>query len=590
MRKKFGSLLFALPFFGVGVWAAWSIGSNVVDAWRLQDWTPVEATLIRAGYETHSGDDSNTYRAYATYRYFYDGRQYENDRVAIAGGSDNIGDFQQDTGRRLQVAMSRGDKVTAYVNPENPAEALLDRSMRWGLLGFKSIFMFVFGGIGLGLLIYLFRAAEEKDASAETYKDRPWLLNDDWQSEILRSNSKSTMAFAWGLAALWNLISAPLPFLIHSEFFEKGNKVALIGLLFPIVGLGLLVWALRQTLEWRRFGAAPLTMDPFPGSIGGHVGGTIDLNLPYSQDMKFALTLTHVHSYISGSGKHRSRRENAKWQDVLVAHSAHGGRGTRLSFRFDVPSGLTESDAIQGSDDYYLWRLSLQADLPGVDINRDYEIPVYATAAQSVHLAEYSMQQARAEQTRLDEAAIRQLVNLTFDQGGRRLYYPMGRSLMAGLSGVLFGGIFSGAGWFLAFSAGHGFMGSVFGFVGSVILLSGLYFTFNSLEVRQSGDRIESVRRLVGIPVRRRSMRRSDFRKFFRRVSMQTQSGGKHVLHYSIAAVDRNGNRIPLGDGFRGERQVENACRIIGREFGLVEQEADDLPALDPGIDPLGSD
>ena len=26
-----------------------------------------------------------------------------------------------------------------------------------------------------------------------------------------------------------------------------------------------------------RFGPAPVTLDPFPGSIGGHVGGTIDL-------------------------------------------------------------------------------------------------------------------------------------------------------------------------------------------------------------------------------------------------------------------------------------------------------------------------
>jgi hypothetical protein len=32
----------------------------------------------------------------------------------------------------------------------------------------------------------------------------------------------------------------------------KGNRLALIGLIFPFVGVGLLVWAVRATLRWRK--------------------------------------------------------------------------------------------------------------------------------------------------------------------------------------------------------------------------------------------------------------------------------------------------------------------------------------------------
>ena len=343
MKGRVFLTLFGLPFFGVGVWMLWSIGSGFTDAWHMQSWQPTQARLIRAGYDTHSGDDSNTYEAYAVYAYRIGGQEFTNDRVAIGGGADNIGDYQQDMGRKLSAAFSRSEAIAIYVDPDDPREAIIDRDLRWGLVGFKAIFLFVFGGVGLGLIIFAFRAPKQKDTSDPAYSDNPWLLNDEWQMPTVKSNSKKTMYFTWGFAAIWNLISAPLPFLMFNEVVEKENHAALLGLLFPLVGVGLIVWAVRCTLEWRRFGPAPVTLDPFPGAIGGHVGGTIDVNLPYDSSANILLTLTNLHSYVSGSGKNRSRREKAKWQDKQLAHTESGGNGTRLSFRFDVPEGLTES-------------------------------------------------------------------------------------------------------------------------------------------------------------------------------------------------------------------------------------------------------
>ncbi len=383
MKGKIFLFLFALPFFGVGVWMGYSAGSNMADAWQMKQWVAVQGTLHRAGYETHSGDDSYTYEAYADYTYEYGGQQYSNDRVAIAGGADNIGDYQQDMGRHLSGIKSRGETVTVYVDSDEPSAAILDRSLRWGMVGFKSIFLFTFGGVGLGLIIFVFRAPKEKDLSAPQYRDSPWLANDKWQTAVIKSGSKTAMYASWAFAAFWNLISAPLPFVIYAEVTEKNNLPALLGLLFPLVGLGLITWAVKRTLEWNRFGAAPVTLDPYPGSIGGHVGGTIDVNLPYDASTQFSLTLTSLRSYMSGSGKNRSRQESAEWQDTKEANVVPGAKGSRLSFRFDVPENLEESDADQSEGSYYLWRLNIRADLPGVDIDRDYEIPVYATAEDS---------------------------------------------------------------------------------------------------------------------------------------------------------------------------------------------------------------
>ena len=186
MKGKIVVTLFALPFFAVGVWMLWSISSSFYDAWQMREWVPIEATVVRGGYDTNSGSDSDTYHAYAEYSYTYQGQRYVGDRVSLSDGGDNIGDYQQEMGRRLQHAAARGTTITVYVDPAAPDEAIIDRDLRWGLIGFKSIFLFVFGGVGLGLLIFVLRAAPEKDGSQPEYKDSPWLLDDAWQTPTIR--------------------------------------------------------------------------------------------------------------------------------------------------------------------------------------------------------------------------------------------------------------------------------------------------------------------------------------------------------------------------------------------------------------------
>ena len=44
---------------------------------------------------------------------------------------------------------SRPYPAPVWVNPDAPGESIIDRDIRWGLVGFKSIFLFVFGGVGL---------------------------------------------------------------------------------------------------------------------------------------------------------------------------------------------------------------------------------------------------------------------------------------------------------------------------------------------------------------------------------------------------------------------------------------------------------
>ena len=575
IKGKLFLFLFGLPFFAVGVWMTYAIGSDVYDTSRMDSWTAVRATLTDAGVRSHRGDDSTTYEAYAAYTYVFDGREFRGDRVGLSGGADNIGSFQEDAGRRLQAAMRANEPISVFVNPANPAESIIHRELRWAMIGFRSIFVFVFGGVGLGLIIVAIRSKAAPDPEEPRFADSPWLANDDWQAATLRSSSKATMYVTWGFAAFWNLVSAPLPFIAVREITEKQNYAALLALLFPAVGVGLLVWAWRRTSEWKRFGPTPVTLDPFPGSIGGHVGGTIDLAMPYKAGVQVRATLTNLRSYISGSGKNRSRRESALWQDRQVAHLAPGGAGTRITFRFDVPSSAKEADAIRSNDTYHLWRLNIAAELPGVDLDRDFDIPVYATASQSQHISSRVAESAVAENRVLDEQAAGKRFDVRHTGMGKELVYPMGRNGMAAFAATVIGGLFAGVGVFLFVTEGERFLGGVFAGLGGLVVLGALYAALNSLSVRSENGRLHTVRRILGVPVSRRSVRADQIQRISSKSSMQSQSGNQHVMHFSIFAHDNEGRKIRLGEGFNGESETQAAIRLIQRELSIRPRELD---------------
>ncbi len=586
MKGKIAATLFGLPFLAVGAWMLVSIAGTLADAVAMRDWVAVPATLEDAGYRERLTDDSPTYEAYARYRYEFRGHSYTGTRVAISGGSDNIGSFQQDTGRWLADLLANGAGVTAWVDPREPTSAVLDRRVRWGLVAFKSVFVLAFGGAGAAILYFAWRRRPASAAGAGAPADAPWLANSEWQSPTLRSGSRQAMWGAWLFAVFWNAISAPLPFLAWQEIVEKDNKLALLALLFPLVGLGLLAWAIRRSLEWRRFGAAPLTLDPFPGAIGGDVGGTIEVGCGYDPGARYELTLTALRSYVSGSGKNRSRRERAEWQDSQLAWAEPHGDGTRLAFRFDVPDGLAESDARRDGDSWRLWRLNLRAELTGADLDRDYDIPVYRTAARAVALPARGLALAAERGTALGEERLLERFRVMRDAGGARVLFPAGRHAGGALAGLAVGGSFAAAGWFIATQGGSPLFGSVFGGIGALFALGCLYALTNSLEVFQDGTELVSLRRILGLPVRRRSLQRHTVRGFRRHSSMQTQSGSRHVMHVSLYASDAGGNEIIVGEGLRGESETAAAERYFARLFGLRI----DAPAAGRDEDPLAAD
>jgi hypothetical protein len=134
----------------VGAWlAASQVAPQFVRWLDARNWSPVEASLISVSLdESHRSRRPSTYEARARYRYSVEGRLYESDRVGLERGKDNIGAYQKSLHARLKEQARRGRPVVAWVDPGDPASVVLDRELRWGLLGLKALLAAIILAVG----------------------------------------------------------------------------------------------------------------------------------------------------------------------------------------------------------------------------------------------------------------------------------------------------------------------------------------------------------------------------------------------------------------------------------------------------------
>lgn len=555
-------MLFSLPFagFGLGVLILGVI-PTLYDWARMKSWVPVEAHILAAELKTHSGD-TDTYSVSASYSYTFSGTAYKGTRVAIGSGSDNIGDFQQALGRRLESAAQRESPVTAWVNPEDPEEAVLDRSLRLGFLFFKLLFVVLFGGIGCGLLVYQLFFAHGRKLPAAEDGDQPWRQRAEWANNTIDSEHKTLLWVAWIFAIIWNLISSPLLFLLPREI-AKGNYLVLIAVLFPLVGAGLLWWAVGLTRDWLRYGVVSVRLDPFPGAIGGHVGGTVDLPLNYDPSLGFSVILSCIYS--TSSSDSDNTEEKFVWQIEGVATLKPRASGTRLEFLFEVPAGLPSSEP--KNLPYHHWRLDIKSISARVRFSRQFSIPVYPTQEHARYLSDNSALHPALLAARLDQIAA--VCRFEQIQGGVEMFFPLFRSWKGPLVGTLVGAIFVGSGLWIHHQGGPFIFPLVFGVLGGLTLLLSLDALFCSRWVRIDSHGYYARKRWMGIPVSSQKVARAHLRRLFFKESHAYQSSREYIRIYKVLLELDSGKKLYVADGLRGEAAAKQLAETIGTYSGI---------------------
>jgi hypothetical protein len=357
----------------------------------------------------------------------------------------------------------------------------------------------------------------------------------------VKSSSKALFIFAAIFALFWNGISFAVAVAVLREAERK--PITLLVLLFPVMGIGLLVWAFRQWSRWRRFGSSTFHLTTRPGVIGGALAGVIRTTQPLHGAAEIRLRLACLERDTSGD----STSERIQWEEekVLTGDVIHSGG---IPVLFNIPFECRPVETISASRSV-AWRLNASAKVTGTDFAADFEVPVFKTSESRPDAPKLSDPTAAYEKP-INLSLPRGIRIRTASTGGTEFHFAAARNKGAAFGLTCFTAIWVGAiVLILKLKAPIGFP-IVFGFFGLLMVLGviGMWTGASRVVADLSGLTIThwycfiSWRKFVPSP---------DVRSVEPKLGMSSGT----TTYYDLHAVTAGGRRIKLASAIRGKKE-----------------------------------
>jgi hypothetical protein len=442
----------------------------------------------------------------------------------------------------------------------------------WKQAALFGIFALCFGGVGfagIAAAVVGRRKAVTAEALRGRHPEAPWLWRDDWASGRIKDTSRGTMLGAWLFAAFWNLVGVA-PFLIMGrEILGQAKPVALVvALIFPLIGIGLLVQAVRATLRYRRDGVSVLELRTIPGVVGHGLAGEVRTTSPVAAAGGFRAVLRCVRRVSRRPGKRRSTSESVLWQEVRQvrgqAHRGPGGMTTAIPVAFAIPPDALPSDGF-GSGDRVLWRLEVSAGVPGVDFVSRFEVPVFRTEASGRpgdggETTELTDSMAPAVYSQPPDSRIQ----VTTNRRGTEILFPAARNPGAAAGITAFLGLWLGCIWLMLYLKAPWIFPVVFGLFGLLIFWGALELWLRVTRVVVDGGTVTLASGFV-VPTAERRFGAAEIADVTTTIGMQT--GG--TPYYDIVLLRADGKRLTAARAVRDKREAEWLAAAIKRAMAL---------------------
>ena len=429
----------------------------------------------------------------------------------------------------------------------------------WQEALFFGLFGVTFGGVGIGGIAAALAGArklKEQSALEARYPAEPWLWRQDWASGRIVDTGRGTVVAAWVFAVFWNLVSLPSAYLGVRVAIEEGKHSALLGLLFPIAGAGLLIWAIRSTIRYRKYGASQLQLSTIPGIVGRTLVGNVSVPGKLLPAEGYLATLSCLRKVTTGGGKSRSTSEDILWQEERRVQGTPSrtasGMVTNVPVAFRLPPDASASDS-DNPRDSVVWRLQLSGEVPGVDYDSTFEVPVFRTEASDRPLT--------AEEERLTHDPLADIpyqqppgsrIVVTTNRRGTEILFPAARNPGAAVGLTLFLVLWIAAIGFQLYLGAPTIFPVIFGLFAVLILLGVMDLWMGVSRVSVDAGTVTLATGYLW-PGKERTLRASEIADVAARVGMR--SG--RTPYYDVVLVKPDGKKVHAGRSVRDKREAE---------------------------------
>lgn len=153
--KAILSILVGGGFGAAAIALAWILSGMFINHHAARNWVAVPVTISDAKMINSRGGGTNPLRSTinsklkAEYSYTFNGVNYAGGQVDFSFGSDNFAGSR----RSRQMSLLRSASPTVFVNPSNPSQSVLDRSLPVEQVNFAVIFLFFPCGLGTIMIL-----------------------------------------------------------------------------------------------------------------------------------------------------------------------------------------------------------------------------------------------------------------------------------------------------------------------------------------------------------------------------------------------------------------------------------------------------
>ncbi len=241
-----------------------------------------------------------------------------------------------------------------------------------------------------------------------------------------------------------------------------------IALLFPVIGVCMLIASVVMACRLWKYRGTMFRMETMPGIIGGKLRGVLVVPDVLGGDGQIDISLVNEERKRTGSGKNSHTFVHILFQhDMSVNAGDYSRSGVAIAglgqieipVEFVLPydtKDQTDNCRKNRTSYSYRWLLKAKADVPGLDMNFEFDVPVFRTEQSSdavttdtmeTEAAQEKLHVLKADRSRLEEIEI-------VNQSGYEHYFSKGR----GPGFLIFGMIVLAIGFGLL---GHGISNAI---------------------------------------------------------------------------------------------------------------------------------